>query len=427
MESIAGGIPATAAMPRLADGTLNLQELIRRLAEDVANGIMDAEADQMCEASGNSRNGYRERSLLACVGKLTPRVPELRCGSLLPEDVPERYQRVGRASGRPWPRRAPPARAPGKRGASPRRRASRGSRRTRRAPSPSRRTPTRPSCRAEARPACPRPISGWARPTQVPAGGPRGVHGRRDRDRPRRGRPEARPGDVGRRHRVLRLVARVPARGQVPRRPRRPPRRVRRPPGPRQGGGRGLPGRRLAALRGAPDARPHARGRLPAAGARVGRILSPALRAEDAGAAVAMHRVACDMLAERRPKGGGGPRGGGARRPRLPRLPRPAPEAPEDQQRAGEGEPGDRAQAEGGAGAPVGEIAREARRRRDVRDGRVLVVLALLLGGEDAGARGARPRGPTGPSAPGGSRGRAGPSRPAWSLPTGSRRHGMGS
>lgn len=32
-------------MPRLAVGTPNLKELIRKLAEDVANGIMDAEAD----------------------------------------------------------------------------------------------------------------------------------------------------------------------------------------------------------------------------------------------------------------------------------------------------------------------------------------------------------------------------------------------
>ena len=97
MKSIAEDIPETAAVPRLADGTLNLQELIRRLAEDVANGIMDAEADQMCEASGNSRNGCRERSLLTCVGKLTLKVPRLRTGSFFPEDVLERYQRVDRA------------------------------------------------------------------------------------------------------------------------------------------------------------------------------------------------------------------------------------------------------------------------------------------------------------------------------------------
>ena len=97
MENIAE-IPARAcAMPRFEDGAINLQELIRRLAEDVANGIMDAEADQMCEATGNSRNGYRPRTLKTCVGELSLRVPKLRSGSFFPEDVITRYQRVDRA------------------------------------------------------------------------------------------------------------------------------------------------------------------------------------------------------------------------------------------------------------------------------------------------------------------------------------------
>ena len=75
-------IPAQAcAMPRFEDGAINLQELIHRLAEDVANGIMDAEADQMCEATGNSWNGYRTRSLKTCVGERSLRVPKLRSGS----------------------------------------------------------------------------------------------------------------------------------------------------------------------------------------------------------------------------------------------------------------------------------------------------------------------------------------------------------
>ncbi len=97
MENIAE-IPAQAcAMPRFEDGAINLQELIRRLAEDVANGVMDAEADQVCEATGNSRNGYRARSLKTCVGELSLRVPKLRAGSFFPEDVITRYQRVDRA------------------------------------------------------------------------------------------------------------------------------------------------------------------------------------------------------------------------------------------------------------------------------------------------------------------------------------------
>ena len=97
MENIAE-IPARAcAMPRFEDGAINLQELIRRLAEDVANGIMDAEADQMCEATGTSRNGYRTRTLKTCVGELSLRVPKLRTGSFFTEDVITRYQRVDRA------------------------------------------------------------------------------------------------------------------------------------------------------------------------------------------------------------------------------------------------------------------------------------------------------------------------------------------
>ena len=96
MDIIAEGIPAGAAIPRFEDGCINLQETIRLIAEQVANGIMDAEADQLCGETGNSRNGYRERRLKTCVGELTLRVPKLRSGSFFPEDVIERYQRVDR-------------------------------------------------------------------------------------------------------------------------------------------------------------------------------------------------------------------------------------------------------------------------------------------------------------------------------------------
>lgn len=99
MEIISKGAAARAAaeMPRLDDGLIDMQELLRLLAEQVVNGVMDAEADQLCGETGNSRNGYRERMLKTCVGDLTLRVPKLRCGSFFPEDVIERYQRVDRA------------------------------------------------------------------------------------------------------------------------------------------------------------------------------------------------------------------------------------------------------------------------------------------------------------------------------------------
>ena len=95
MESIPE--QAACALPRFSDGTINMQELLRQLAESVVNEVMSAEADELCGASGNSRNGYRERRLATCVGTLTLRIPKLRTGSFFPEDVVERYQRVDRA------------------------------------------------------------------------------------------------------------------------------------------------------------------------------------------------------------------------------------------------------------------------------------------------------------------------------------------
>ena len=65
-------------MPRFGDGAFDMRELLRRLAEQVVNAVMDAEADRLCGGGANSRNGYRERSLF-------------------PEAVLERYQRVDRA------------------------------------------------------------------------------------------------------------------------------------------------------------------------------------------------------------------------------------------------------------------------------------------------------------------------------------------
>lgn len=87
-------ISAATGMPRLADGSIGLQEVLRQPAEPVTDEVMSAEANQLCEATGNSRNGYRERMLTTYVGTLTLRVPKLRSGNLFPGDVLERYQRV---------------------------------------------------------------------------------------------------------------------------------------------------------------------------------------------------------------------------------------------------------------------------------------------------------------------------------------------
>ena len=87
MEIIPEEALAASRMPRFEDGAINLQELVRRLTETVVNGVMDAEADEMCAAQGNSRNGYRERKLTTCVGTITMRVPKPGTGSFFPEDV----------------------------------------------------------------------------------------------------------------------------------------------------------------------------------------------------------------------------------------------------------------------------------------------------------------------------------------------------
>ncbi|MCH4081486.1 MAG: IS256 family transposase [Atopobiaceae bacterium] len=100
MDSIAEQAVCTAAageMPKFANGSTSLQELFRQLAESVINAVMDAEAEEMCSASGNSRNGYRPRTLNTCVGMLNLRIPRFRKGSFFPDDILELCQRTDRA------------------------------------------------------------------------------------------------------------------------------------------------------------------------------------------------------------------------------------------------------------------------------------------------------------------------------------------
>ena len=74
MEILSDPTPDMPAMPRLDDGAIGMQELLRRLAEQVANAAMDPEADQLCGGGANSRNGCRERSPATCMGTLTLRI-----------------------------------------------------------------------------------------------------------------------------------------------------------------------------------------------------------------------------------------------------------------------------------------------------------------------------------------------------------------
>ena len=97
MKILSDPTPDMLAMPRFDDDAIDMQELLRRLAEQGVNAAMDAETDQLCGGWANSRNGYREHDLATCVGMLTPRIPKLRSGSFFPDDVIERHRRVNRA------------------------------------------------------------------------------------------------------------------------------------------------------------------------------------------------------------------------------------------------------------------------------------------------------------------------------------------
>ena len=74
MHEIAGD---GALMPRFDDGMVNIAELIRVMAGSIANEIMDAQADEVCE-SGKQLNGYRERKLVTSVGTINLKIPKLR-------------------------------------------------------------------------------------------------------------------------------------------------------------------------------------------------------------------------------------------------------------------------------------------------------------------------------------------------------------
>lgn len=96
MDSLGHGTAERAEIPRFDDGMVNIQELIRIMAEALVNEIMDAQAED-AYADGNQRNGCRERSLVTSVGPINLRIPKLRRGSYFPDDLIARYSRVDRA------------------------------------------------------------------------------------------------------------------------------------------------------------------------------------------------------------------------------------------------------------------------------------------------------------------------------------------
>lgn len=96
MDGLGQKAPATDEVPRFDDGMINIQELIRIVAESLVNEIMDAQAEDAC-AVGNQRNGYRARTLTTSVGTINLRIPRLRRGGYFPDDPLVRYSRVDRA------------------------------------------------------------------------------------------------------------------------------------------------------------------------------------------------------------------------------------------------------------------------------------------------------------------------------------------
>ena len=233
-------MPDKAAIPRSTDGMVDIQSLLRLLAEQVVNAIMDEEADQLCGDGANSRNGYRNRTLETCVGTLNLRILKLRTGSFFPEDVLERYQRVDRAlvaavaemyatgtSTRKVQRIAE------KMGIE---RLGRD-----RVSAIAATLDAEIADLAEGPRRCARDTLHLARRDlrQVPPRGPRGFDRGGHGDRLRRVRLEAGAGGIRGGRGVLRIVTRFPAEAARPRRDRHRARRIRCPRGPGQGHRRG--------------------------------------------------------------------------------------------------------------------------------------------------------------------------------------------
>ena len=84
---------ALAAAGVRADGTIDINAALRALLEGLLNAAMDEQASEL----GVPRNGYRERSLDTCVGRVTLRIPKLREGTYFPGDIVERWSRTDTA------------------------------------------------------------------------------------------------------------------------------------------------------------------------------------------------------------------------------------------------------------------------------------------------------------------------------------------
>ena len=78
---------AFAMKELLEEGGDGLAGLARALLEAGVNEMMSAQADAACEATGTTRNGFRERRLETQVGTITLRIPKLRQGTYFPDGL----------------------------------------------------------------------------------------------------------------------------------------------------------------------------------------------------------------------------------------------------------------------------------------------------------------------------------------------------
>lgn len=83
-------------LPIREDGTIDINEMMRRQLEAMVDQIMDWQADELC-GEGNRRRGCRKRKPAATVGEITLRIPKLREGTYFPDGPVRPYSRVDRA------------------------------------------------------------------------------------------------------------------------------------------------------------------------------------------------------------------------------------------------------------------------------------------------------------------------------------------
>lgn len=84
-------------LPRLDNNKFDINQIARKLVEELLNEVMSIQADEFCEMFGTSRNGYRARGLITSMGEITLLVPKIRAGTYFPDDIIEKWSRTDTA------------------------------------------------------------------------------------------------------------------------------------------------------------------------------------------------------------------------------------------------------------------------------------------------------------------------------------------